>query len=120
MATTQDEQAYKRLRVLNLGWIAVGIVVFALAPYDYELPRRVDAALLRALARSRKWFEESCFRPSALARRHRAAREHHTLLCRGSLAPGFRSTHNRRSDLPGTTARRTEYRDLAQPDRSAA
>jgi hypothetical protein len=67
-----------------------------------EPPRKVDSALLKAVARAWVWLDEMA--SGRLS----------------SLAPGVRNTRNRGSDLPGATTRRAQRRDAAQPHRSAA
>ena len=85
-----------------------------------EPPRKVDSALLKAIARARVWFDElASGRVRSLAEIARK-RRYCQALRRAPLAPGVRSTRNRGSDLPGATTRRTQRPDPAQPHRSAA
>jgi hypothetical protein len=70
-----------------------------------EPPRKVDPALLKAIARARLWFDELALRPGALARRGRAQRRHRQAPRRAPHAPGLRRARHRGSDLPGATTR---------------
>jgi len=67
-----------------------------------DLPRKLDPALLKAVARSRVWFEElASDRAGSIAD---IACHENLSLCRASLAPGVHSAQNRRSNLPRTSA----------------
>ena len=84
-----------------------------------EPPRKVDSALLKAVARARVWFDELAsgrVRSLAEIARNEGIGKRYV----ERLAPGVRITRNRGSDLSGATARRTQCRDAAQPHRSAA
>ena len=67
----------------------------------HDMPRKVDQALLKAVARSRAWFEElASGRVRSLAN-IAAAREYHTPLRRASLAPGVHCARNRATICQG-------------------
>ena len=53
-----------------------------------DLPRKVDPALLKAVARAKAWFEELA-RAAALANGYRAAGEDRCALRRASLSSSF-------------------------------
>ena len=85
-----------------------------------DLPRKVDPALLKAVARSRGWFEElasgSVRSLAEIARRENIAVRYVERLSRLAFtAPGIVE-----AIWPGTSAGRAQRRDAAQPDRSAA
>ena len=68
-----------------------------------DLPQKVDPALLKAVARSRAWFEELAS-GSVLVGGDRATRGHRCALRRASFSSGIHSTRYRRSNLPGASA----------------